>query len=69
MKPDCNGILCFQFLFCRGHGVKEAEVEVDPNGVNLLFFIFYEIILFCFSKSDLTEENITGDVVKVYWLA
>ena len=65
MKPDCNGILCFQFLFCRGHGVKEA----DPNGVNLLFFIFYEIVLFCFSKSDLSEENKKGDVVKVYWLA
>ena len=43
--------------------------EADPNGVNLLFFIFYEIVLFCFSKSDLSDENIKGDVVKVYWLA
>ncbi|KAK9988057.1 hypothetical protein SO802_028296 [Lithocarpus litseifolius] len=49
-----------------GHGVKEA----DPNGVNLLFvYLFYEIVLLYFSKSDLSDENTKVDVVKVYWLA
>ena len=115
MKPDCDGILCFQFLFCRGHGVKEAEVKQIQTAWTFYFFFWGRLVIlsktqcsvfvqfkhwtlmskilkntfgqptvfwvvwtivvwklllqpffmksFCFSKSDLGDENTKGDVV------